>query len=161
FHRLAEFCRALPKIRARVRRDLSHARLDRDRVLATIVALMERAQLRVGNEEYARTNHSYGATTLRNRHAHVRSDTVELAFRSKGGAHRHVRVTDRRLARVVRRCQALPGQRLFEYVDDAAGVHPVTSSDVNAYLRAASGGAFTSQDYRTWAATMAAALLMC
>jgi DNA topoisomerase-1 len=161
FHRLAALVRALPKIRTRVTRDLSRAQLDREKVLATVVALMERAQLRVGNEEYARANGSYGATTLRNRHARVHGDTLELAFRAKGGILRRVRVADRRLARVVRRCQALPGQRLFQYVDGAGGVHPITSSDVNDYLRAASGGPFTAKDYRTWAATMAAALLMC
>ena len=161
FHRLAAFCYALPKIRARVRRDLARPQLDRDKVLATIVELMERAQLRVGNEEYARTNGSYGATTLRNHHARVRGSTIELHFRAKGGIERRVKLTDGRLAQVIRRCLALPGRRLFEYVGDDGRVHPVTSSDVNDYLRAASGGEFTAKDYRTWAATMAAALLLC
>jgi DNA topoisomerase I len=121
---------------------------------------MERAQLRVGNEEYARQNGSYGATTLRNRHAKVHGDTLELAYRAKGGIDRHVRLTDRRLARIVRRLRDLPGQRLFQWVDGDGEIHPVTSNDVNAYLRDASGGPFTAKDYRTWAATLGAALLL-
>src|SRR5439155_16314230 len=115
---------------------------------------------RVGNEEYARANHSYGATTLRTRHVAIHGDTLELAYRGKGGLMRRARITDRRLARVVRRCRDLPGQRLFQYIDDAGRARAVTSSDVNDYLRDASGGPFTAKDYRTWAATMAAALLL-
>ncbi len=160
YHRLAAFCAALPALRATVERDLRCACLCKRKVVATVVALMERAQLRVGNDEYARANGSYGATTLRDRHARIRGATLELAYRAKGGLPRRVRMTDRRLARIVRRCRDLPGQRLFQYVDGDA-VRPLTSSDVNAYIREVTGGPFTAKDYRTWAATLGAALLLC
>jgi DNA topoisomerase-1 len=160
YHRLVAFCTALPALRAAVDRDLACSCLCKPKVVATVVALMERAQLRVGNEEYARDNGSYGATTLRDRHARIHGDTLELAYRGKGGIMRHVRITDHRLARIVRRCRELPGQRLFQYVDGDA-VHPITSSDVNDYLRDATGGPFTAKDYRTWAATLGAAWLLC
>ncbi|MDB4956232.1 MAG: topoisomerase [Myxococcales bacterium] len=161
YHRLAEFCRALPKIRVAVARDLECRCLCKSKVLATIVSLMESAQLRVGNEEYARDNGSYGATTLRDHHARFRGNTLELAYRAKGGIQRRVRVADRKLTRIVRQCHDLPGKRLFQYRDDAGNVRPVTSSDVNDYLREISGGPFTAKDYRTWAATLGAALLLC
>jgi DNA topoisomerase-1 len=160
YHRLVAFCAALPALRAAVSRDLACGCLCKAKVVATIVALMERAQLRVGNEEYARHNGSYGATTLRDRHARFHGDTLELAYRSKGGIARRVRVSDRRLTRIVRRCRDLPGQRLFQYVDGDA-VHPITSTDVNDYLREITGGPFTAKDYRTWAATLGAAWLLC
>ena len=162
YYRLVDFCRALPRIRTAVERDLVCTCLCKRKVVATIVSLMERAQLRVGNEEYARNNDSYGATTLRNRHVKFRGGpTFELSYRAKGGIERCVRVTDRKLARIVRQCHDLPGKRLFEYVDDEGNVRAVTSFDVNEYLREASAGSFTAKDYRTWAATMAAAMLLC
>jgi DNA topoisomerase-1 len=160
YDRLVAFCSALPKLRRAVDRDLACSCLCKAKVVATVVALMERAQLRVGNEEYARNNGSYGATTLRGRHARIHGSTLELAYRGKSGVARRVRVTDRRLARIVARCRELPGQRLFQYVD-ADAVHPITSSDVNDYLRDATGGPFTAKDYRTWAATLGAAWLLC
>jgi DNA topoisomerase-1 len=160
YHRLVAFCAALPRLRAAIERDLACSCLCKTKVIATVVALMERAQLRVGNEEYARANRSYGATTLRDRHARIRGDTLELAYRGKGGIPRRVRITDRRLARIVRRCRDLPGQRLFQYVDGES-IHPITSTDVNDYVREATAGPFTAKDYRTWAATMAAAFLLC
>jgi DNA topoisomerase-1 len=150
----------LPRLRTAIDRDIACSCLCKAKVIAAVVALMERAQLRVGNEEYARANRSYGATTLRDRHARIRGDTLELAYRGKGGLARRVRITDRRLARIVRRCRDLPGQRLFQYVDGDA-IRPITSTDVNDYLREATGGPFTAKDYRTWAATMAAAVLLC
>lgn len=159
YNRLVAFCAALPRLRATVERDLACGCLCKQKVIATIVALMERAQLRVGNDEYARDNGSYGATTLRVRHARVHGDTLELAYRGKSGVARRVRITDRRLARIVERCRALPGHRLFKYVD-GDDVHPIRAGDVNDYLRDASGGPFTAKDYRTWAATMAAAWLL-
>jgi DNA topoisomerase I len=160
YHRLVAFCAALPRLRATIERDLACTCLCKRKVVAIVVALMERAQLRVGNEEYARQNGSYGATTLRDRHARIHGDTLELAYRGKSGIARRVRITDRRLARIVRRCRDLPGQRLFQYVDGDA-VHPITSTDVNDYLRDVTGGPFTAKDYRTWAATLAAAWLLC
>jgi DNA topoisomerase I len=159
YHRLVAFCAVLPKLRAVVARDLAAPKLTKRKVVATIVALMEAAQLRVGNDEYARTNGSYGATTLRDRHAKIRGDTIELAYRGKAGVARHVKLTDRRLARIVRSCRDLPGQRLFQYVDGDR-VRPIASTDVNAYLREVTRGAFTAKDYRTWAGTLGAALLV-
>jgi DNA topoisomerase-1 len=160
YHRLVAFCRALPALRAAVEADLRCSCLCKRKVLATVVSLMERAQLRVGNDEYTKQNGSYGATTLRDRHAKIRGDTLELAYRGKGGIARKIRITDRRLARIVRRCRDLPGQRLFQYVDgDQQGA--ITSTDVNDYLREHSGGPFTAKDYRTWAATLGAAMLLC
>jgi DNA topoisomerase-1 len=162
YNRLVEFCRALPKIRAAVAHDLACPCLCKRKVVASIISLMEQAQLRVGNEEYAKHNRSYGATTLRNRHVTLlRGPTFELSYRGKSGIERRVCVTDRRLARVIRQCHDLPGKRLFEYIDDDGNVRPVTSQDVNDYLREASAGDFTAKDYRTWAATMAAAVLLC
>ena len=161
YDRLVDFCRALPRIRTAVDRDLECSCLCKRKVVATIVSLMERAQLRVGNEEYARQNDSYGATTLRNRHVRFHGPSFELSYRAKSGIERCIRVTDRRLARIVRQCHDLPGKRLFEYVDAEGNVKPVTSMDVNDYLREVSDGPFTAKDYRTWAATMAAALLLC
>jgi DNA topoisomerase I len=162
YTRLVDFCRVLPKIRASVEHDLACSCLCKRKVVATVVSLMERAQLRVGNEEYAKQNGSYGATTLRNRHVRFKSGAAfELSYRGKSGIERTVRVSDRRLTRVIRQCHDLPGKRLFEYIDEAGNVRPVTSQDVNDYLREVSGGPFTAKDYRTWAATMAAALLLC
>lgn len=161
YYRLVDFCRALPKLRAAVERDLACTCLCKRKVVATVVSLMERAQLRVGNEEYARENGSYGATTLRNRHVRFAGVTFELSYRAKSGIERRVKITDRKLTRVVRQCHDLPGKRLFEYVDGDGNVKPVTSFDVNEYLREHSGGDFTAKDYRTWAATMAAAMLLC
>jgi DNA topoisomerase-1 len=158
--RLVEFCRALPKIRVAVEHDLACRCLCKRKVVATVVSLMEQAQLRVGNDEYARQNKSYGATTLENRHARFRGPMLELSYRAKAGIERRVRVRDRRLARIVRQCHDLPGKRLFEYIDDSGDVRPVTSADVNDYIREASGGGFTAKDYRTWAATLGAALLL-
>jgi DNA topoisomerase I len=160
YHRLLAFCAVLPRLRRRVERDLACRCLCKEKVVATVVALMERAQLRVGNDEYVRANGSYGATTLRDRHAHLRGHTLELSYRGKGGVRRRVRVTDRRLAGIVRACRDLPGQRLFQYVEDGR-IRGITSTDVNAYLRDATGGPFTAKDYRTWAATLGAALLLC
>jgi DNA topoisomerase-1 len=161
YYRLVDFCRALPKLRAAVERDLACRCLDKAKVVATIVSLMERAQLRVGNEEYARHNRTYGATTLRNDHVRFKGTRFELSYRGKAGIERRVAISDRKLAQVVRQCHDLPGKRLFEYIDDDGNVRPVTSQDVNDYLREHSGGDFTAKDYRTWAATMAAAMLLC
>jgi DNA topoisomerase-1 len=160
YHRLLELLRVLPKVRKQVDRDLACKCLCKRKVLATIVALMERGQLRVGNDEYMRTNGSYGATTLRDRHAKIRGATIELAYRGKGGIDRHIKLTDKKLAAIVRRCQELPGQRLFQYVDGDT-TRPVSSTDVNDYFREITGGPFTAKDYRTWAATLGACLLLC
>lgn len=161
YGRLVEFCRALPRLRRRVARDLACSCLCREKVVALVVSLLERAQLRVGNDEYTRQNGSYGATTLRDHHARIRGAELELRYRAKGGAERRVALRDRRLATLVRRCRELPGQRLFQYLDDDGKPQPITSSDVNQYLREATGGPFTAKDFRTWAATIACAVLLC
>ena len=158
--RLAEFCRALPRLRSRVATDLACNCLCKEKVVALVVSLLERTQLRVGNDEYARNNDSYGATTLRDRHARVRGAAVELSFRGKGGKPYRVALRDRRMAALVRRCRDLPGQRLFQYVDQEGRPVPVTSTDVNDYVREVTGGPFTAKDFRTWAATMACATLL-
>ena len=161
YNRLVAFCAALPGIRAAVEHDLACRCLCKRKVVATIVSLMERAQLRVGNDEYRRHNGSYGATTLEDRHARISGSTLELVYRGKSGVMRRIKVTDPKLTRIVRRCRDLPGQRLFQYLDPRGRRRPVTSSDVNAYLREHGGSEFSAKDYRTWAATLAAALLLC
>jgi DNA topoisomerase-1 len=162
YGRVAAFCRALPRVRAAVERDLGSRALTKRKVVAALIALLESCQLRIGNDEYARQNGSYGATTLEDKHARDRSGgAVELVYRGKSGVVRHVRVSDKRLASIVRQCRAVPGKRLFQYVRDDGRPAPVTSADVNEYLHEATGGPFTAKDYRTWAATLSAAALLC
>jgi DNA topoisomerase-1 len=161
YEHLIEFARMLPHIRRRVQEDLRRRGLHRERVLATIVALLDMTHIRVGNEEYARTNGSYGLTTLRNTHADVTSTSIRFRFRGKSGIEHEVGVSDRRLARVVRQCQELPGQALFQYVDESGEVHGVESGDVNAYLREITGADVTAKDFRTWAGTVLAASALC
>jgi len=157
YARTIAFARALPRLRSRVTRDLARRGLPRDKVVAAVIRLLETTLVRVGNEEYARQNKSYGLTTLRNRHASVRGETLKFAFTGKSGVKHNVGIRDRRLARVVRQCQELPGQRLFEYVDDDGSIQPIDSDDVNAYLRDAMGDDFSAKDFRTWAGTVLAA----
>lgn len=161
FDRLEAFGRALPRIRARVARDLApvagRAPLQRTLVLATLVRLLDTTFLRVGNEEYAASNGSYGLTTLRNRHADLRGSTLTLRFRGKSGVMHAAKVDDPRVAKVVRRCQQLPGQELFQYQDEDGTPHGLSSTDVNDYLReAAPEGGFTAKDFRTWHGTVQA-----
>ncbi len=155
FERMIGFAEALPAIRARCEADLRRPGLPREKVLAVVVRLLERTLIRVGNDEYARSNRSFGLTTLRDRHAHVDGGSVRFRFRGKSGKVHEVGLRDRRLAGVVRRCQELPGQELFQYVDEDGDVRDVTSDDVNDYLREA-GGPFTAKDFRTWAGTVLA-----
>ena len=157
FERLLAFGRALPGIRRRVARDLRRRGLPRAKVVAAVVALLDRTLLRVGNEEYARQNRSFGLTTLRNRHANVDRGEVRFRFRGKSGKVQEASVNDRRLARIVERLQDLPGQELFQYLDDDGEPRSIGSEDVNDYLREASGDDFTAKDFRTWAGTMLAA----
>jgi DNA topoisomerase-1 len=160
FERLELFGRALPKIRARVARDLRAGAKEplpgRATVLATLVRLLDLTFLRVGNEEYASTNRSYGLTTLRNRHVDVRGSSLKLRFRGKSGVLHEARVDDPRVARVIRRCQQLPGQELLQYQGPDGEPHSVSSSDVNEYLREAAGDNFTAKDFRTWHGTVQA-----
>jgi DNA topoisomerase I len=157
YERTIAFARALPRLRRRVERDLQRRGLPRDKVIAAVIRLLESTLVRVGNEEYAQQNRSYGLTTLRNRHAAVRGTSLKFSFRGKAGVKHSVGVRDRRLARVVKMCQELPGQRLFEYVDEDGTIQPVDSDDVNAYLRDAMGDDFSAKDFRTWAGTVLAA----
>jgi DNA topoisomerase-1 len=157
YARLVGFARALPRIRSRVARDLRRPGLPREKVIATIVKLLETTFARVGNEEYARENGSYGLTTLRNRHVKVRGATVRFVFRGKSGIDHELGVTDRRVASVIKRCEELPGQMLFQYVGHGDERGLVTSDDVNDYLRETTGEDFTAKDFRTWAGTLLAA----
>lgn len=154
FDRLLPFARALPGLREKVQEDLRSHGLSRRKVLASVVRLLESTLIRVGNEEYARANLSFGLTTLRHRHADVDGAEVRFFFNGKGGQEVEAGVRDRRLASVVRRCDELPGQHLFQYVDEEGARARVDSADVNAYIREATGGDFTAKDFRTWAATV-------
>jgi DNA topoisomerase-1 len=160
FSKLAQFGAALPRVRRQVARDLQQSNLTSERVLATVVWLLERTLVRVGNEEYAQANNSYGLTTLRNRHAKPSPNGIRLVFRGKSGKAHEVDLCDRRIIRVVRECRELPGALLFEYVDDDGLCRPVQSNDVNDYLRTASGVDATAKDFRTWRATSLAAALL-
>jgi DNA topoisomerase-1 len=157
YDRMVAFGLALPRLRARIARDLRRRGLPREKVLAAVVRLLEQTLIRVGNDEYAKTNNSYGLTTLRDHHAQVNGSTIHFSFRGKGGIEHEVALTDRRLARILRRCQELPGQELLQYVDETGRVRDVTSTDVNEYLRNATGTDFTAKDFRTWAGTVLAA----
>jgi DNA topoisomerase-1 len=157
YDRLLAFARALPRIRRRVARDLRSRRLTRDRVLAVVTRLLELTLIRVGSEEYARHNGSYGLTTLRDAHVRISGADLRFRFRGKGGKRHTILVSDRRLARAVARCQELPGQELFQYVDGAGRQRSITSADVNAYLHEAAGAPFTAKDFRTWNGTVLAA----
>jgi DNA topoisomerase-1 len=157
FDRMLEFADALPAIRARCDTDLARHGLPREKVLAAVVRLLELTLIRVGNDEYARLNKSFGLTTLKDRHAVIDGSAVHFRFRGKTGKIQEVELRDRRLAGIVRRCQDLPGQELFQYVDDDGEVRDVASDDINEYIREASGGAgFTAKDFRTWAGTLLA-----
>lgn len=157
FDRLPAFARALPKLQARVEHDLSSRGVSRDKVLATVVRLLEVTLIRVGNAEYARTNRSYGLTTLHKRHLEVDGTALSFAFRGKSGVDHKVNVRDRRLASVVRSLRELPGQQLFKYRDATGTLCPVSSDDVNRYIRDAMGDRFSAKDFRTWAGTVSAA----
>ncbi len=156
YERCADFGRALPKLRARVKADLAGRKLARDTVIAAVVRLLDLGHIRVGNEAYAKSNKSFGATTLRNRHAKVRGARLQLEYIGKSGKRQRLTIEDRRLAGIVRRTQDLPGQHLFEYLDADGTHHPVTSEDVNAYIREATGGDFTAKHFRTWGASLLA-----
>jgi DNA topoisomerase-1 len=157
YGRMLAFGQALPLIRARIEEDLARRGLSRRRVLAAVIKLLETTLIRVGNEEYARDNGSFGLTTFRDRHASVRGSKVHFRFRGKSGKVHEIGVQDRRLSRIVKSCQELPGQELFQYVDGQGRRRAVTSSDVNDYLREVTGQAFTAKDFRTWAGTVLAA----
>jgi DNA topoisomerase-1 len=160
YDRLISFGKALPKIRRRVKKDLALSGLPREKVLATIVQLLERSLIRVGNEEYARENKSFGLTTMQDRHVDVKGSKLRFRFRGKSGRQHEVDVTDRRVAKIVLKLQDLPGQDLFQYLDDEGDPHNITSQDVNEYLHEITGEDFTAKDFRTWAGTVLAAIAL-
>jgi DNA topoisomerase-1 len=154
FNRMIAFAKALPRIRRRIQKDMALPGLSRDKVLATVVRLLEVSLIRVGNEEYARDNRSFGLTTMRTNHVKVSGTNLRFQFRGKSGKHHTVDVNDRRLARIVKNCQAIPGQDLFQYLDEEENGQGVDSGDVNEYVREISGEEFTAKDFRTWAGTV-------
>ena len=160
YEKMLIFGRVLPVIRERVGSDLRRRGLSRERVLAAVVRLMEITLFRIGNSEYARANKSYGLTTLRDRHVEINGPRIHLSFRGKHGIRNETDISDRRLARIIKDCQDLPGHELFQYVDDEGNRHIVDSGDVNDYLREISGEEITAKDFRTWAATNLAALAL-
>jgi DNA topoisomerase-1 len=160
YNRMIAFGEALPAIRRRTGRDLALSGLPRRKVLGTVVRLLETTLIRVGNEEYAKANRSFGLTTMHDRHIEVSSGSLRFSFRGKSGIRHEIGLNDRRLAKIVKQCQDLPGQELFQYLDDDGQVRDVDSSDVNEYLREVTGEDFTAKDFRTWAGTVLAALAL-
>ena len=160
YDRMLQFARKLPAIRRQVARDLALPGLPRAKVLATVVRLLETSMIRVGNEEYARRNHSFGLATLRNRHVNVSGAQIQFEFRGKSGVQHAVDLNDRRLARIIKQCQDLPGYELFQYVGADGARSTIDSADVNEYLRAIAGDDFSSKDFRTWVGTVLAARIL-
>lgn len=160
FSRTIAFGRALPRIRRRVARDLRRPGLGREKVLAAMVRLLETTHIRIGNEEYLKQNRSVGLSTMRDRHASVRSGVIHFNFRGKGGKQHEIDLEDPRLARIVRQTQELPGQELFQYLDEHGVNQKISSTDVNAYLREIAGSAFSAKDFRTWSGTVLAAVAL-
>lgn len=160
YERMLQFAQTLPAIRARVKEDLALPGLPREKVLATIVSLMEQTHIRVGNHEYAKENGSYGLTTLHNKHVEVKGSQVTFSFQGKSKVHHTVSLHDRRLARIVKQCEDLPGYELFQYLDEGGERHAIDSADVNEYLRKITGQHFTAKDFRTWAGSVLACDLL-
>lgn len=156
FEHLADFGRALPRLRRRVDKDLRHRGLDRERVLAAALAILDEASPRVGNEQYVAENKSYGLTTLRKRHAQIRGGSIRFRYRAKSGKEQDVRIDNRRLARVLQQCGDLPGQHLFSYQTPDGETRPIRSEDVNAYIHEVMGEGFTAKDFRAWRGTLEA-----
>lgn len=160
YGRLAEFGRQLPAIRRQIDADLRKHGMPKEKVVAVALQLLDSTHIRVGNEAYARDNASFGLTTLRNKHAEVNGATIRLTFTGKAGKEWCVDYRDRRTARVVRMCQELPGQRLFQYESDDGSLQPVLSDDINAWLREVTGGGYTAKDFRTWSGSVIAAAFL-
>jgi DNA topoisomerase-1 len=157
YHRMMHFAKALPRIRRRVRRDISLPGLPREKVLAAVVRLLETTLIRVGNEEYAKENESFGLTTMQDRHAKFNGNGVKFRFKGKSGVEHDIELNDNKMAKIVKACRDLPGQELFQYLDDNGQVRDIGSEDVNEYLKEISGADFTAKDFRTWAGTVLAA----
>jgi len=161
FERLASFGRILPAVRKRVQRNLRLRGSPREKVIAAIVKLLETSCIRIGNEDYATENHSYGLTTLRNKHVRVRGGIIRFHFKGKSGQVHDVELDDLQLAKILRNCQSIPGQELFQYMNEEGGHSKITSGDVNEYLRETTGEYFTAKDFRTWMGTVEAFRLLC
>ncbi|MGH7853642.1 MAG: DNA topoisomerase IB [Candidatus Binatia bacterium] len=157
YDRMMDFAKKLPAIRRKVAEDLALPGLPREKVLATVARLLETSRIRVGNEEYARQNNSFGLATMRNRHVSVAGSNIRFEFRGKSGVHHTLDLNDRRLARIIKQCQELPGHELFQYIGDDGERYSIGSADVNDYLRDITGADFSSKDFRTWAGTVLAA----
>ncbi|MGV8917879.1 MAG: DNA topoisomerase IB [Pseudomonas sp.] len=151
YSRMLQFGLVLPKVRKQLEAQLAAPGMGRDKVMAAVVSLLDATLIRIGNSQYARDNRSYGLTTLRNKHVEVKGSAIVFQFRGKSGVEHQVSIKDRRLARIIKRCMELPGQNLFQYLDDDGERHTVSSSDINAYLHDLTGADFTAKDYRTWA----------
>ena len=160
YNRMIDFAKALPKIRERTALDLAKPGLPLEKVLATVVRILETGVIRIGNEEYAKQNNSFGLTTMRDRHVRVRGGAMRFEFRGKSGKLHKIELNDPRLAKVVKGCQDIPGQELFQYFDDNGERRKISSTDVNTYLREITGGDFTAKDFRTWAGTVLAAMAL-
>ncbi|MGV3774681.1 MAG: DNA topoisomerase IB [Verrucomicrobiales bacterium] len=160
YNRMIQFASALPSIRKVVNRDLKAKKLSREKVLATVIKILETGLIRVGNEEYVKQNHSFGLTTMQDRHVKVKGSTIQFQFKGKSGKFHNIDIEDRYLARIVKQCQDLPGQDLFQYIDESGKRRDVTSTDVNEYLRAITKGDFTAKDFRTWGGTVLAAMAL-
>ena len=160
YEKMIIFAQALPKIRRRLNKDLKRQGLPREKVLATVVQLLERTFIRIGNEEYAKENKSFGLTTMRNRHVQVKGANVRFRFRGKSGKEHDIDTDDKRVARIIRKMQELPGQEVFQYLDEEGDRHHVTSEEVNQYLHEVTGEEFTAKDFRTWAGTVMAAMAL-
>ena len=160
FRHMLEFSEVLPHLRERIERDLAGDELTRKQVLATVIRLLDRTLIRVGNDEYAKENKSFGLTTLRRRHVEVEGTLLRFTFRGKSGVEHNVSLTDKRLARIIQRCQDLPGTELFQYLDANGKRHTIASDDVNTHLKEITGRDITAKDFRTWGGTMAAAMAL-
>jgi DNA topoisomerase-1 len=160
YDRMVPFARALPKLRRQVAADLRELPLSKNKVLAAVVELLGKTFIRVGNAEYARSNKSFGLTTLKDGHVTIRGTEIQFAFRGKSGIRQSITFADARLAKIVKKCQELPGQELFQYIGEDNRRRAITSADVNAYVKRATGGDFTAKDFRTWAGTLLAALAL-
>ena len=156
YWRLRDFGRVLPKLRKQLDVVLAAPGFSRDKVMATVITLLDSTLIRIGNSQYARDNRSYGLTTLRSRHVEINGSAIRFQFRGKSGIEHQITVKDRRLARIVKRCQEIPGQNLFQYLDENGDRHTVSSSDINTYLQSLTGADFTAKDYRTWAGSVLA-----
>ncbi|MGE8149896.1 DNA topoisomerase IB [Pseudomonas vancouverensis] len=154
--RLRDFGLVLPKLRKQLEALLATPGLNRDKVMATVITLLDATLIRIGNSQYARDNRSYGLTTLRSRHVEVNGNAILFQFRGKSGVEHQITVKDRRLARIIKRCQEIPGQNLFQYIDENGDRHTISSSDINTYLQTLTGADFTAKDYRTWAGSVLA-----